>query len=65
VTVIDAAGGVPLTTISVQGPGYLGVVPDATPPPPANDGPKPAPAVPVARPHRPAVAPRQAIGWIN
>jgi len=66
VTVIDTAAAAPLTTISVQGPGYLGVVPDATPPPPPpNDGPKPAPAVPVARPHRPAIAPRRAIGWIN
>jgi YVTN family beta-propeller protein len=66
VTVLDAAGAAPLTTIAVQGPGYLGIVPDASPPPPpATDGPKPAPAVPVARPRHRAVAPGQAIGWIN
>ena len=66
VTVLDAAGAAPLTTIAVQGPGYLGVVPDASaPPPPADDGPKPAPAVPFPRPHRPVVAPRHPIAWIN
>jgi YVTN family beta-propeller protein len=64
VTVLDTAGAVPLTTIPVQGPGYLGVVPDGSPPPP-NDGPKPAPAVPVPRPRRPAVAARHPIAWTN
>ena len=66
VTVLDAAGAVPLTTIQVQGPGYLGVVPDASPPPPpVTGGPQPAPAVPVTRPRRPAAVARQAIGWVN
>jgi len=66
VTVIDTALASVLTTIPVEGPGYLGVVPDGTPPPPpANDDPKPSLAVPGGRPRRPVVAPRQAIGWIN
>jgi YVTN family beta-propeller protein len=66
VTVLDTAAAAPLTTIPVQGPGYLGVVPDGSaPPPPANDGPKPAPAVPVPRPRRPVVAPRHPIAWTN
>jgi YVTN family beta-propeller protein len=66
VTVIDTAAAAPLTTIPVQGPGYLGVVPDASlPPPPANDGPKPAPAVPVTRPRKPVVAPRHPFTWTN
>ena len=66
VTVIDTATASPLATIPVEGPGYIGVRPDASaPPPPSNDGPKPAPSVPTARPRRPVVAPRQAIGWIN
>ncbi len=67
VTVIDTVSASVLTTIPVEGPGYLGVVPDASspPPPPPNDGPKPAPLVPGPRPQRPIVAPRHAIGWIN
>jgi YVTN family beta-propeller protein len=65
VTVIDTALSSVLTTIPVDGPGYLGVAPDASPPPPPNDGPKPAPLFPAPRPQRPAVAARQAIGWIN
>jgi len=67
VTVIDTAVSSVLTTIPVDGPGYLGVAPDASPPPPPppNDGPKPAPLFPAPRPQRPAVAARQAIGWIN
>ena len=65
VTVIDTALASVLTTIPVEGPGYLGVVPDGTPPPPVTDDPKPSLAVPGGRPRRPVVAPRQAIGWIN
>ncbi|HSE13090.1 MAG TPA: hypothetical protein VLB69_10695 [Rudaea sp.] len=63
VTVVDAAAGVQLTTIPVVGPGYLAVVPDASPP--AGEGPKPALSVPAARPHRPVVAPRPARVWMN
>ncbi len=65
VTVIDTALSSVLTTIPVDGPGYLGVVPDGPPPPPIGDGPKPAPLLPAPRPRRPVVAPRQPIGWIN
>jgi YVTN family beta-propeller protein len=64
VTVIDAATASVLTTIPVEGPGYLGVVPDVSTPPPA-DGPKPALAVPAAAPRRPVAKARQPIGWIN
>jgi YVTN family beta-propeller protein len=64
VTVIDAATASVLTTIPVTGPGYIAVVPD-TSAPPTNDGPKPALAVPAARPRKPVFTPRQAIGWIN
>lgn len=63
VTVIDAASASVLTTIPVTGPGYFGLVPDASTP--TNDGPKPALAVPVARPRRPVVKARQPIGWVN
>ena len=64
VTVVDTALASELTTIPVVGPGYLGVVPDASAPP-ANDGPKPAPSVTAPRPRRPVIAPRHPIGWIN
>ena len=64
VTVIDTATASVLTTIPVNGPGYLGMVPDASTPP-ANEGPKPALAVPTTRPRRPVAKARQAIGWVN